>query len=69
MYLQRKRKPVYVAFINFKKAFDSVNRSILYKVLRKNNVKGLLFESIQAIYKYKVRTNNCISDMFDCPVG
>ena len=39
-YLSMKGKTVYVAFIDFQKAFDSVNRGILYNVLKQNGVKG-----------------------------
>ena len=35
-------KSMYVAFIDFQKAFDSVNHPILYDVLRRNGVKGKL---------------------------
>lgn len=42
-YLQRKRKPDYLAFIDFQKAFNSVNRSILYEVLSRKKHKKLFF--------------------------
>jgi len=35
-YLCRKKKTLYVAFIDFQKAFDAVDRPILYNVLQKN---------------------------------
>ena len=71
-YLNMKRKPVYVAFVDFKKAFDSVNHTKLFNVLQKNNIKGNLFNVIKSIYKSvraSVKTNEGGSDMFNCPVG
>lgn len=63
---------MYVAFVDFKKAFDSVNRSKLFLVLARKGVKGHLLKSIKSIYnsvKARVRGNSVLSDIFDCPVG
>ena len=49
-YLSFKRRPVYVVFVDFQKVFDSVDRSILYDVLKRNGIKGKLFMAIQHIY-------------------
>ena len=71
-YFLKKGKPFYVAFIDFQKAFDSVNHPILYDVLRRNGVKGKLYNSVQSIYhsvKSCVRSNGNLSNVFDCPVG
>ena len=35
-----KRRKVYVAFIDYRKAFASVNRSVLWKILCKNSIIG-----------------------------
>ena len=35
----QKHTTLYVAFVDFKKAFDSVNRNALWSVLRKNRCK------------------------------
>ena len=43
-FLLKKRK-LYVAFVDFKKAFDSVNRNALWAVLRKEDVEGKLQSS------------------------
>ena len=71
-YLLKKKHPVYVAFIDFEKAFDSVKRPLLFNVLLKNGVKGNLFRAIESIYnvvKANVKSNNEISDVFTCPTG
>lgn len=71
-YLSMKRKPLYVAFLDFKKAFDSVDRQLLYQVLRKNGIKGRLFSAVESVYvtvKSCVRTQCCNTKLFRCPVG
>ena len=45
-----KHTKLYVAFIDFRKAFDSVNRNALRSVLRKNVVKGKLYKALKGIY-------------------
>ena len=70
--LSRKRGKMYVAFIDFKTAFDSVVRGKLWEVLMKADLKGNLYKSIEAMYrqvKARVRSNGYLSDYFDCPVG
>jgi len=67
-----KRKFIYVAFIDFQKAFDSVNRRILFCILRKNGLKGNSYSAIRSIYnsaKESVKSCSNYSDTFDCPVG
>ena len=71
-YFNLRRKAVYVAFTDFEKAFDSVDRPILYDILHKNGVTGTLFTAIQAIYnnvKACVKSPDGISDEFICQVG
>ena len=71
-YFAYKGKPIYVAFVDFQKAFDSVDRSILYDVLKNNGIKGHSFNSIKAIYssvKACVKTQDGMSNVFDCPIG
>lgn len=71
-YLSMKGKTVYVAFIDFQKAFDSVERGLLYDVLKRNGIKGHLFEAVQQIYssvKACVRSNQGVSNVFTCPIG
>ena len=70
--LTRKKKTVYVAFVDFQKGFDSVNRNIMYKILEKNGLSGKLLNSIKAIYKTvlaSVKTNFGYTDCFEYPVG
>ena len=39
-----KHTKLYVGFVDFKKAFDSVNRNALWSVSRKNCVNGKLYK-------------------------
>ena len=45
-----KNSKLYVAFIDFKKAYDTVNRNILWSVLLRTGIHGKLLKMVQAIY-------------------
>ena len=60
-YLSRRRK-LYCAFIDFKKAFDTVNREALWKVLARIGIKGRLLKVLQSMY-------SCVSSCVRCPSG
>ena len=67
-----KRTFIYVAFIDFQKAFDSVNRTILFVFWEKNGLKGNSYSAIRSIYssaKESVKSCSNYSDTFDCQVG
>ena len=70
-HLQRHTK-FYVAFVDFKKAFDSVNRNALWAVLRKAGVNGKLYRALKGIY---ASVSACVCDKcsytkcFECPRG
>ena len=66
------KKRLYCAFIDYRKAFDSVDRSSLWQKLTKLNIKGKVLTVVQNLYnsaKSQVRLNNSISDSFNCNVG
>lgn len=65
-------KKLYAAFIDFKKAFDLVDRNYLWLVLRKNGINGKMYKAIKSMYdvvKARVRTNNDVTELFLCPKG
>lgn len=50
-YLCKKGKKIYVAFVGFKKALDSVNRSRLFFALRQIGIKGNLLNLLLVFTK------------------
>lgn len=67
-----KGKKLYVAFVDFKKAFDSVDRYKLLVSLQNIGLNGHLFSAIASIYKSvkaSVRDQGMTTDAFDCPMG
>ena len=44
------RSKLYVAFIDFHKAYDTVKRSILWSVLLRSGIQGRMFQNLKAIY-------------------
>ena len=69
--LLRHRK-LYAAFIDFRKAFDSVRREKLWIVLKKNGLKGKMYNALKSMYDTvlaQVRVNGDLTNMFSCPRG
>ena len=66
------RSKLYVAFIDYSKAFDTVNRNKLWEVLADLGVSTKFLNMLKAIYS---RVQGCVrhgahtSDVFDCPLG
>jgi hypothetical protein len=70
--MSRKGSKLYVAFVDLKKAFDSVHHFKLFDVLQKIRINGKFFKVLKAMYDKLmscVRSNNRVTDFFDCPVG
>ena len=71
-HIMRKQSRLYVCFVDFKKAFDSVNRNKLWQVLKTNGIKGNIFRVVHSMYesvKTCVRVNGECTKYFECPVG
>ena len=65
-------RKLYVAFVDFEKAFDSISRKLLWTILSKNGVKGKLFRCIKSMYqevKLKVRDGGKFTDYINCTRG
>lgn len=63
---------LYAAFIDFRKAFDLIDRNHLWLILRKNGIQGKMYKAIQSMYetvKARVRTNDGLTEAFMCPRG
>ena len=55
--VRRGRKKLYAVFIDFKKAYDTVNRDLLMKRLISLGINGIFLRNIMAMYK---KTEYCI---------
>ena len=63
---------MYCAFIDYTKAFDTIERSALWSKLLDEGIQGKIFNVIQSMYqeaKSCVKCNNEISPFFPCDVG
>ena len=64
---------LYVAFVDFRKAYDSVNRNILWDVLRKAGAGEKMLGALKAMYSSVVASvrveAGCTTEEFSCPVG
>ena len=65
-------RKLYIAFIDFEKAFDSVNRSILWPILFRNGVRGKLYRCVLSMYecvKVRIRAGDTLTDFINCTTG
>ena len=63
---------LYVAFIDFEKALNSINKSLLWPMLLKNSIKGKLLRCIKSMYsnvKARVRCGDKLTDYVNCTAG
>ena len=71
IYLKNKKR-LYCAFVDYKKAFDLVDRSSLWAKLIANGINGKGITVIYNLYKEAkscIKSNNCLSNYFKCNVG
>jgi len=67
-----KKRFIYVASVDFQKAFDSIYRNVLYKILRNNGLSGHLYSAIVSIYscfKAYVKKGGLCSNILYCTKG
>jgi CRISPR/Cas system-associated protein endoribonuclease Cas2 len=65
-------RKLYVAFIDFEKCFDSINRNLLWPILFKQEIKGKLYRCIKSMYvnvKARVRSGSKLTDLINCSSG
>lgn len=67
-----KKKKFYVAFVDYKQAFDSVNRQNLWLILQKINMSTKMLTLLKGMYKSVqccVKWGHNFSDLFECTSG
>ena len=67
-----KRKKVYCAFVDFQKAFDTVDRNKLWQILSNTGISTKFLNALKAIYKTvrgRVRIGADLSEPIACPAG
>ena len=65
-------RKLYVAFIDFEKAFDSILRKLLWPILLKNGIKGRLYKCVRSMYENVKATIRCgakFTDYNNCTHG
>ena len=65
-------RKLYVAFIDFEKAFDTVSGNLLWPILLKNNIHGKIYRCIKSMYevvKARVRCGTEFTGYIDCIKG
>ena len=70
-YLYKHRK-LYVGFVDFRKAFDTVKRNVLWRILEESGVRGKLLNVLKAMYgnvRYCVRTLEGRTEAFESTMG
>ena len=68
----RRGRAVYVAFVDYKKAFDTVDREKLWETLEKLKTSSKMINMIKAIYSSVqscVRWAGKFSEFFPCSLG
>ena len=71
LYLNR-RKRIYCAFVDYKKAFDLVDRSSLWSKLISSGINGKIINVVYNMYnnaKSCVKLGNNLSEFFVCNIG
>lgn len=67
-----KGKKLYCTFVDYKKAFDSIDRINMWSKLLKCGINGNIFSVIYNLYKgakSSIKNNNKLSDCFPCLIG
>ena len=63
---------MYVAFIDFRKAFDFISHCKLWPIFNKTGIKGKMLQTIQSMYrivKARIRNGNNVTEAFICQKG
>ena len=69
---KNKKLPTFVAYVDLEKAFDRVDRTLLFYKLRQMGIGGKLYESIKTLYsdcQAAVNVNGYLTDKFQTDYG
>jgi hypothetical protein len=70
--LARNQDNLHTAFIDLRKAFDFVDRDMLFYKLLLNGIDGKVYNAVKSMYKHTIsciRINNNVTSWFDCKSG
>ena len=65
-------KETFLCFIDYQKAFDSVDRNLLLYKLHNIGVTGNMYKAISSLYsnpRSRIILQNYNTNYFDCPIG
>ena len=71
-YVKEKKQKLYVAFVDFRKYFDSINRKFLLYKLLKCSITGNTYSILKSMYTdcyYSIKTNSGITNNFGSATG
>jgi hypothetical protein len=71
-YVGENRRRLYVAFVDFSKAFDCVNRDLLWKRLEQLGVGGTFLQALKSYYDsvlFRVNTKEGLTEAFEAETG
>ena len=66
------KKSTFLASVDFSKAYDTINRELLWRKLRSYGIDGKMFRSLHSIYdnvKCAVKINDFKTDWFNVRSG
>jgi len=69
---RQKGKPLYVCFIDLRKAYDSVNRELLWQAMKTYGISGKIVRIVSSLYentRAKVRVNGVLSECLSLKTG
>ena len=66
------KRKLYTAFIDFRKAYDRINRTLLFLKLQKVGIKGLFYDNIKHLHEstsYMIKVKGGYLDPISCHLG